>query len=104
MTAIEAQELATRTGDHWWSQAARTMARLQGVTLPLNPPASRIPTSPDPREKEAVNISLSLSAVARGTNTGAFGQHRNPPPGGSISPSSFEIDGRTYSIRGWYNA
>lgn len=103
MTAIEAQHHANRTGDSWWFQTARVMARLQGVTLPpKEDPAAKPEPEKGPQMKPQVDIFLSLVAAASNANTGAYGQHRNPPGSGSLTPSQFTIEGKKYQVRGWY--
>ena len=57
----------------------------------------------EPAPQEQVTLTLSAAnARNRSGNVGAFGQHRNPPVAGSISPSSFTVGGKRYRVRGWY--
>lgn len=98
MTAEEAQSYVDK-GWNRWIPVARTMARLQNWTKPLRQVVPDPEPKPEPKPEE---VTLILSAVTSNANTGAFGQHRTPPRGGSISPSSFTIGGQVYKIRGWY--
>lgn len=44
---------------------------------------------------------LTLQAATNRGNVGAFGQHRDPPAAGRLTPNRFTLGGKTYIIRSW---
>ena len=47
------------------------------------------------------SVTLTLTAAALGSFAGVFSQHSGSPTG-TLSPRTFDIGGKSYSVRGWF--